>query len=148
MAANSALSNPVAPLPAKRRAHLLDRTSLLFRMGLINGVFAVGIVSFIVITHQALQLQRAATDELVRLSDAEQYAEDADRLHDNLRGDLYAALLAPTRQSGELQQLLQSWQSEVRRFRDDLDHEAKTSLAAPIEREIVETRRRAEEFLL
>ncbi len=132
----------------KRRTSLLDRTSLLFRMGLINGIFAVGIVSFIVITHQALQLQLAATDELVRLSDAQQYAEDADRLHDNLRGDLYAALLAPARQSDNVQQLLQSWQSEVRRFRDDLDQEAKVPLAPSIEQEVVETRRRAEEFLL
>src|SRR5262245_57735582 len=143
MATNPQSGAPVSPVLPKARANVLDRTSLLFRMGLINGVFAVGIVTLIVITHQALQLQRAATDELVRLSDAEQYAEDADRLHDNLPGDLYAALLAPTRKSGEMQQLLQSWQSEVRRFRDDLDHESKTSLAAPIEREIVETRRRA-----
>ena len=60
------LSVPDAP---KRRPRFRDRTSLLFRMGLLNGVFAVGI-SFIVIAHHALQLQWAATDELVRLSDA------------------------------------------------------------------------------
>ena len=40
---------------------VLGNTSLRFRMRLINGIFAAGIVSFIVITHQALQVQLNAT---------------------------------------------------------------------------------------
>jgi diguanylate cyclase (GGDEF)-like protein len=138
------------PRPAERAsaASLLSKTSLRFRMRLINGIFVGGIAVVIVIMHQALQVQIEATDELVRLNEAEQYAEDADRLHDALRGDLYAALLAPKENAARTEELLHSWQLEVTRFRDDLEHQSRLVLPSNIESDINETRRRAEEFLV
>ena len=127
---------------------LLGKTCLQLRMRLINGIFLVGIVAFIVITHQALQVQLSATDELIRLNEAEQYAEDADRLHDSLRGDLYAALLAPTMNQTDTEAFLRTWQAEVTRFRDDLAQQAKLVLPSEVERNVDLTRERAEEFLV
>ena len=137
-----------SPMPQQQRASLLDRMSLSFRMGLMKGVFVAGIVAFILVTHQALQLQSAATDRLARLSDAQRYADSVGRLNNSLRGDLYAAMLGPARQSGGMRQLLQSWQAEVRRLHDELDQEARVPLQPALEKVVVETRERAEEFLL
>jgi diguanylate cyclase (GGDEF)-like protein len=126
----------------------LGKTSLQLRMRLVNAIFLSGIVAFIVITHQALQLQLDATDELVRLHEAERYAEDADRLHDTLRGDLYAALLAPRMSETGAGEVLRIWQGEVARFRDDLQQQAKLVLPPEVERNVARTRESAEEFLV
>jgi len=40
----------------QQRSSLLDRTSLSFRMGLMKGGFVAGIVAFMLVTHQGLQL--------------------------------------------------------------------------------------------
>lgn len=134
---------------ASRSVHhpLLGRASLHLRMRLINSIFAAGIVAFTVITHLALKVQLAATDELIYLNEAEQYAQDADRLHDSLRGDLYAALLTPRMSATEAEGFAQTWQSEIARFRDDLQHQAALTLPPEVARNVNETRRRAEEFL-
>lgn len=145
-----ATKSPAKPSPDQPSGlgSLLSKTSLQLRMRLVNGIFLVGIVCFIVITHQALQLQLDATDELVRLNDAERYAEDADRLHDALRGDLYAALLAPSMNDTDSQAFLRTWQAEVERFHDDLQQQAKLALPPEVERNVDLTRERAEEFLV
>jgi len=127
---------------------LLDRTSLSFRMGLMKGGFVAGIVAFMLVTHQGLQLQSAATDRLARLSDAQRFADDVGRLNNSLRGDLYAAMLGPPRPSGGMRQPLQSWQAEVRTLHDELDQEARVPLPPLLEKAVAETRERAEEFLL
>jgi len=133
----------------QQRSSLLDRTSLSFRMGLMKGVFIAGIIAFMLVTHQGLQLQSAATDRLARLSDAQRFADDVGRLNNSLRGDLYAAMLGPPRPSGGgLRQPLQSWEAEVRRLHDELDQEARLPLPPSLEKAVVETRERAEEFLL
>lgn len=132
---------------SRRIDPLLGSTSLQLRMRLVNGIFLVGIVSFIVITRQALQVQLDATDELIRLNEAEQYAEDAGRLDDSLRGDLYAALLTPRMDQTKTEAVLRTWQAEVRRFRDDLDQQARLTLPQPIEENVKATRERAEAFL-
>ncbi|HEX5046285.1 MAG TPA: diguanylate cyclase [Gammaproteobacteria bacterium] len=143
-------SSAVTPPPAERASAtgFLGKTSLRFRMRLINAIFVGGIVVVIVIMHQALQVQIEATNELVRLSEAEQYAEDADRLHDALRGDLYAALLAPRQNATKAEERMRTWQLEVNRFRDDLEHQSRLVLPSNIENDVNETRRRAEEFLV
>lgn len=126
----------------------IGRNSLRSRMRLVNVIFATGIVAFTAITHVALQIQVSATDELTRLNEAEQYAQDADRLHDNLRGDLYAALLAPRLNSTDAEGLARAWRAEVARFRDDLQNQAKLSLPPTVEKNVEITRQRAEEFLV
>lgn len=139
----------VSPMPKPRRlSSLLGRTSLSFRMGLMNGVFVAGIVAFIWVTHQALQLQLAATDALARLGDAQRYAQDVGRLNDDLRGDLYAAMLGPARQPGGARQPLQSWQAEARRLHDELDQEVRVPLPPALQKAVVEARRYEQEFLL
>jgi diguanylate cyclase (GGDEF)-like protein len=126
----------------------LGKTSLQLRMWVVNAIFLSGIVAFIVITHQALQLQLDATDELVRLHEAERYAEDADRLHDSLRGDLYAALLTPRKSETDTGEVLRIWHGEVARFRDDLQQQAKLALPREVEENVDRTRESAEEFLV
>lgn len=125
----------------------LGGISLGLRMRLVNAIFAIGIIAFTVITHLALQVQLTATDELIQLNEAEEYAQDADRLHDGLRGDLYAALLAPGLSDAEGQELLSLWQSEIARFRDDLAHQGDLSLPPEVKQNVSSTRERAEEFL-
>lgn len=141
-----------APTPGREAGsgplRLLSRSSLRLRMGLINGIFALGIVVFTVITHSALRVQLGATDELIHLSEAEQYAEDADRLHDSLRGDLYAALLSPRSMTSQAESFVESWQAEITRFRDDLQHESQLSLPANVHEDIESARARAEEYLV
>ena len=137
-----------SPVPQPRRSSLLDRASLAFRMGLMKGIFVAGIVAFIAVTHQALQLQSAATARLARLSDVQRNADDVGRLNNSLRGNLYAAMLGPARLSGGMRQPLQSWQTEVRRLHDELDQEARVPLPAALEKVITETRECAEEFVL
>ena len=140
--------NTDSPTPnQQRRPSLLDRTSLLFRLGLMTGVFVAGIVALISITHQARQHQSAATDGLARLADAQRYAENVGRASDDLRGDLYAAVYAP-RGSGGARQALQTWQAEVRKLRDELDQGARPPLSPPLEKAVNATRARADEILL
>ncbi len=57
-------------VPPQRWLRWLDRTSLLFRMWLMNAVFAAGIVAFFLIAHVALDLQlpgagREGADRLI-----------------------------------------------------------------------------------
>ncbi len=78
-------TDPTAPKP-QRWSHLLDRTSLLFRLGLMNGVFAAGIVAFYLLAHGALDLRLPAPDAPVPAT-AQQSAPGTKRLDDRLRGD-------------------------------------------------------------
>jgi diguanylate cyclase (GGDEF)-like protein len=148
MTADAQNTGQPTPQQRQQRSTLLDRTSLSFRMRLMKGVFVAGIVAFILVTHQALQLQSAATDRLARLGEAQRYADDVGRLNNSLRGDFYSAMLGPGRQSGGARQPLQSWEAEVRRLHDELDQEPKVPLPQSLEKVVVETRARAEEFLL
>ena len=59
-----------SPMPQQPpRSSLLDRASLSFRMGLMKGIFVAGIVAFILVTHQALQLQSAARSRRQKAAD-------------------------------------------------------------------------------
>lgn len=147
--ADSAGSREASTEPTSAaREPFLGRASLRLRIRLINGIFAAGIIVFAAITHVALQVQLEATDELTHLTAAQEYAEDADRLHDGLRGDLYASLLAPGMTEANADRFVRLWQSEITRFRDDLEQQSKLDLPADVERNIVDTRQRAEEFIV
>lgn len=140
-------NRPGEDLPYSK-AFLLNRASFRLRMGVINGIFALAIIAFTVITHYALRVQLGATDDLIRLNEAEQYAEDADRLHDSLRGDLYAALLAPHNVTSEAQEFIGVWQAEVTRFREDLELQSQLALPQAVLEYVDNTREHAEEFLV
>src|SRR5215471_14586392 len=86
MTADLPRTDPTAPKP-QRGLRVLDRTSLLFRMGLMNGVFAAGIVAFFLIAHAALDLQPPALEGPARLANPQQNAPDAKRADDKLHAD-------------------------------------------------------------
>ncbi len=85
MTADLQPTDPTAPKP-QRWSRLLDRTSLLLRVGLMYGVFAAGIGAFFLIAREALDVQRAATNAPVRSAEARPYPPDPKRADDELRG--------------------------------------------------------------
>jgi diguanylate cyclase (GGDEF)-like protein len=86
MTADLPRTDPTTPEPP-RRPRLLDRTSLLFRMGLMSGVFAAGILAFFLIAHEAIDLELPAPDRPVQLANAQQNAPDAKRPDDKLHAE-------------------------------------------------------------
>jgi diguanylate cyclase (GGDEF)-like protein len=64
MTADPQRTDPNAPEP-QRWSRLLDRSSLLFRMVLMNGVFVAGMVALFLIAHEALDLKLPNAERLI-----------------------------------------------------------------------------------
>lgn len=72
-------------------------TTLRARLRAVAMVGAVGILAVAIAGQAALQLARASTADLVTVNEAQRYQMDSDMMHDAMRGDVIAALLAAQR---------------------------------------------------
>ncbi|MEZ5668741.1 MAG: diguanylate cyclase [Alphaproteobacteria bacterium] len=124
----------------------LKRLPIRARLALIAGMMLVALVAVSVIAWQALEQETAAATAVVRLSHAQSLHQDADMMHEGLKGDVYELLVrtADPEASGRVRDRLRD---NAARFRGNLSSLSAFAFPADLAASVAETRRQAELYI-
>lgn len=117
------------------------------RLVLINSLLVIAIFAVSALAWRAFDTQHAATRELVRISHAQRYNQDADMMHDALRADAYSALLVREGTRFNADEVQNSLRENAVQFRSDLDELDKLVFATEIHQSVEAVRALAETYI-
>lgn len=109
-----------------------QRLTIAARLVLINLLLGAAVIAVSASAWRALDAQTGATSNLLRISQAQRLHQDADMLHDNIRGDVYSSFLPEELSHQTPAQVTEHLREDIRDFRNDLVNLSKIDVSPEI----------------